>query len=87
VAANILFDAEESGATNVLSRYAALLAATRNYGWPVREYDDLNDLASRLTAGGSKCFEVYSSCGLCGFVFAASMEFRPRSSGARVAAA
>jgi hypothetical protein len=87
MAANILFDAEESGATNVLSRYAALLAATRNYGWPVPEYDDLDDLASRLTAGGAKCFEVHSSCGLCGFVFAASMEFRRRSSGARVTAA
>ena len=80
VSANILFDVTEANPTELLGRYAALLAATKNYAWPVLDYDGPGDLAARLTAGGVKCFEVHSSCGLSGFVFAASMEFRRRSS-------
>ena len=87
VAANVVFDIEESAAEPVLGRYVDLLAATKNYAWPVPEYDGLDDLAARLTAGGAKCFEIHSSCGLCGFVFAASMEFRRRPARAQVAEA
>jgi hypothetical protein len=84
VLANILFDAEESEVAAVLGRYAELLAGAMNHGWPVLEYDGLDDLAARLAAAGAKCFEIHSSFGLCGFVLAASMEFRRRKSRARV---
>lgn len=84
VSANILFDVEEADPTELLGRYAALLAATKNYAWPVLEYDGPDDLVARLTAGGVKCFEVHSSCGLSGFVFATSMEFRRRPARAGV---
>ena len=84
VAANVVFDAEESDAAFVLGRYSEILAAAKNYGWPVLQYDGLADLAARLIAGGTKCYEVHSTCGLSGFVFAASMEFRRRSSRARI---
>lgn len=83
VPGNVLFGVEESDAAVVLGQYSELLAATKNYGWPLL-YDGLEDLMSRLTAGGSKCFEVHSSCGLFGFVFAASMDFRARLSRATV---
>jgi hypothetical protein len=87
LSANVVFDAEESSAAYVLCRYAQLLAAAKKYGWPVLEYTDVADLAARLTNGGAKCFEVHSSCGLSGFVFAASMEFRRRPSRAEFASA
>jgi hypothetical protein len=82
--ANILFDVAEADTAELLGRYAALLAATKNYAWPVWGYDGPGDLAAQLTAGGVKCFEVHSSCGLSGFVFAAGMEFRRRLSRAQV---
>jgi len=82
--ANILFDAKESGTTAVLTRYADLLSAAKNYGWPALEYGDLDDLAARLATKGTKCFEVHSSCGLSGFVLAMSMVFRRRQSRAQV---
>ena len=87
VSANVLYDAEESESASVLGRYADLLAAAKNYGWPALEYDSLDDLAARLAARGAKCFEIHSSCGLCGFVFAANMEFRRRVSRAQIAVA
>ncbi|MGL4554284.1 MAG: hypothetical protein ACRC33_24230 [Gemmataceae bacterium] len=85
MSANILFDVAEADPAELLGRYAALLAASKNYAWPVLEYDGPGDLAARLTAGGVKCFEVHGSCGLCGFVFAAGMEFRRRPARAGVA--
>ena len=53
-------------------------------GHPVLAYDSIGELAARLTSAGAKCFEINSSCGLSGFVFAASMEFRPRHSRVQV---
>lgn len=84
VSANVLFDIAEGDAALTLGQYADLLTATENYGWPILEYHGLHDLTARLTAGGEKCFETHSSCGLGGFVFATSMEFRRRSSRAPV---
>jgi hypothetical protein len=87
VAANILFDVVESAAALTVGRYAELFAETKNYAWPLAEYDGLDDLTARLTTSGAKCFEVHSSCGLYGFVFAASMAIHPRPSRAQVAPA
>ena len=84
---NILFDVAETRPAFILEAYSDLLIRTKNYGWPVMGYDGLEDLVSRLTAGGAKCFEIHGSCGLCGFVFAGHMEFRRRESRALVTAA
>ncbi len=78
IAANILFDAKESPPAFILGQYSELLASTKNHGWPVLAYDGLDDLVSRLTACGARCFKVHGACGLHGFVFAANMEFRSR---------
>ena len=83
-AVNVLFDVEEVDPASILGQYADVLARTKRYGWPVPKYDDLEDLASQLTSGGAKCFEVHGTCGLSGFVFAARMEFRARQSRAEV---
>ena len=82
--ANVLFDAEEAPAREVLRAHLPLLERLRNYGWPVFKWSDLADLAEQLTAGGAKCFGVHGTCGLHGFVFAASMEFRARQGRAQV---
>ena len=77
---NVLFDVEESDPAFILDQYSELLIRTKNHGWPVFKYDGTEDLVSQLTAGGAKCFAVHGTCGLHGFVFAASMEFRRRQS-------
>jgi hypothetical protein len=83
--ANVLFDVEEADALFILSQYEELLRRTKHYGWPVLQYEGMGDLAAQLTAGGARCYEVHGVCGLHGFVFANSVEFRPRGSRAEVA--
>lgn len=82
--ANVLFDVEEADPLLILGQYEELLRRARNHGWPVTRYDGLADLVAQLTAGGARCFEVHGVCGLHGFVFARSMERRPRESRAEV---
>ncbi len=82
--ANVLFDVEEADGRDVLAEYGDLLARTKNHGWPVLKYAGVDDLAAQLTAAGAACFRVSGVCGLNGFVFAASMEFRKRVSRAEV---
>jgi hypothetical protein len=85
--ANVLFDVEEADPHLILTQYGALLARTKDHGWPVPGYDGLEDLAEQLTAGGARCFEVHGVCGLNGFVFARSLELRARESRAEAAGA
>jgi hypothetical protein len=80
VPANVLFDVEETDPLLVLAQYEELLARTKDYGWPVPDYEGLEDLAEQLTAGSARCFEVNGVCGISGFVFARSMELRARES-------
>jgi hypothetical protein len=82
--ANVLFGVEEGNPVATLTQHADVLARTKNYGWPVLRYEGIDDLANQLTAGGAKCFDVSGTCGLSGFVFAVSMEFRARGSRAEV---
>src|SRR5262245_18735948 len=62
--ANVLFDVEEADPLFILGQYEGLLSRTKNYGWPVSNYDGLGDLAAQLTAGGARCFEVHGVGGL-----------------------
>jgi hypothetical protein len=39
--ADVLFDVEEANPLFILGQSAALLARTKNYGWPVFRYDGL----------------------------------------------
>ena len=80
----VLFDIEECAAIDVFAEYAELLAGSRGRGWPVLRYDGLDDLAAQLQTGGARCFAVEGVCGIQGFVFARSMELRPREGRAEV---
>ena len=83
--ANVLFDVEEADPLLILGRYADLLARTKNYGWPVLRYEGLEELVAQLSTGEARCFEVHGVCGVHGFVFAKTMELRPRAARAEVA--
>jgi hypothetical protein len=85
VPANVLFDVEDADPPLILGQYGELLARTRNHGWPVLRYENLEDLVAQLVAGGARCFEVHGVSGVHGFVFARSMVLRPRKSRAEVA--
>jgi hypothetical protein len=84
VPANVLFDVKEADAPHVLAQYTGLLDRTKNYGWPAHTYEGMEDLIGQLVATGARCFEVSGVCGLGGFVFASSLQFRTRPSRAEV---
>lgn len=83
--ATVLFEVEEADPALLLWEYTELLARTKYFGWPVSRYEGLSDLVTQLTVDRARCFEVQGVCGVHGFVFARSMELRPRTSRAEVA--
>ncbi len=82
--ANVLFDVEQADPHFILGQYEELLRRTKNYGWPVFQYEGMDDLVAQLTSSGAACFEVHGVCGVHGFVFARSMETRLRVARAEV---
>jgi hypothetical protein len=77
---NILFDVDEVELKTVLEENAALIERLKNYGWPPIEYTDLKDLERALRESGTHAYQIDSSYGLSGFVFALSMECIKRAS-------
>lgn len=76
---NILFDIDEVDLKVVLEEYAPLFQRLKNYGWPIVEPPDSQDLQQKLRDRGTHAYIVNSSLGLSGFVLAASVEYRPRA--------
>jgi len=70
----VLFDITAEDPESTLRSYRPLLERTKNYGWPGPNYESLSELASKLTEGGARCYQVQGQCGIDGFVFA--MEYR-----------
>jgi hypothetical protein len=86
VPSTVLFEVEESEPKRILTEHTELLTRTKKYGWPISNYDGLDDLSAQLTANGAKCFEIHSVCGVQGFVFATSMKFLARKARAEISA-
>ena len=82
--ANILFDIHEVEVKAVLEEETAILERLKNYNWPPIDYADLHDLERALRERGTHAYQIYSSYGLSGFVFALSMGFIKRASKAFV---
>ena len=80
----VLFDITEEDPYFILNPYTTLLQKTKNYWWPMSGYTGIDDLVTKLTAGGAKCFNIHGTCGIHGFVFAKSMSLRKRTSRASV---
>ncbi len=84
---NVLFGVEETDPRAIFEQdsvgtwcSARLLEHTKNHGWPILGYSDLDDLVRQLTAENAKAYEVHGTCGLSGFIFARLLEYRVRSS-------
>jgi hypothetical protein len=73
---NILFDIDEVDLRAVLEEYAPLMQRLKNYGWPIVEYTDSQDLERILRERGTHAYLLSSSYGLSGFVFASNVECR-----------
>jgi hypothetical protein len=75
-APSILFDVELVTANSIVEKWGALFSSRKNYGWPTASFVDLADLSLQLTKSGVVGYRVLGSCGLDGFLFAQSAEFR-----------
>jgi hypothetical protein len=75
---SILLDIEAVSADWVLETWRDLFERRKNYGWPPLRFSDLADLSGQLACLGVIGYRVMGSCGLDGFVLAASAEYRTR---------
>lgn len=73
----IIFDVEESTLEVTYEQYQSLFGRLKNYGWPSTQPYSKEELFAMLRGQGVKAFEISSSFGLVGFVWAVSMEKRP----------
>ena len=86
LASNILFGIEAVEVDQVVRSWADLFADRKRYAWPNQiKYRDPEHLVSLLHERGLKAFEISSSFGLSGFVFATAMELRRREAKAVLA--
>jgi len=70
---SIIFDIEEYPLNLFLKNERTLLAKKKKYAWPFY-YQAETEFVGFFQAHGYKIFEIRSSYGLCGFVFAKQME-------------
>ena len=69
---SIIFDVEEYPLNLFLEHQDKLLKEKKNYGWPIL-YKTQDEFVKFFQTHGYKVFDVSSSYGLCGFVFAKYM--------------
>jgi len=79
LAGNIVFQIDEVDVEAIVKEWSDLFAQRKNYGWPDDiVYSDPSNLVAILKQRGIKAFEISSSYGLFGWVFAERMEVRQR---------
>lgn len=71
--ANIIFDIECNDVKNFIDEQKELLQAYKNYGWPVCDYENEQELLQILMSNNQKYYVISSSCGMWGFVIAENM--------------
>jgi hypothetical protein len=79
---SILLDIARVSPGSIVEEWRTLFTNRKNYGWPPLKFTDLEDLSRRLTDLGVGGYRVMGSCGLDGFVLAASAEYRQRAQAA-----
>lgn len=77
-APSILLDVERVGSAWVIEQWGEMFMSRKNHGWPPLKFTDLADLSRQLGELGVEGYRVMGSCGLDGFVLAASVEHRRR---------
>ena len=69
---SIVFDIQECPLDLFFKRESALVRERKSFGWPI-SYETENELIKFLQTHKYKAFEISSSYGLCGWVFAKQM--------------
>lgn len=69
---SIIFDIQEYPLNSFLREELNLISKQKCFGWPVL-YETENELVEFFQTHGYKVFEISSSYGLCGWVFAKQM--------------
>lgn len=72
----ILFDVEESTLEATYRKHRSLFERLKNYGWPNTECANAEQLLETMRESGVRAYEISSSLGLEGFVWAREMEIR-----------
>ena len=70
---SIVFDVEETTLEATYLKHQALFERLRDYAWPNTRCEDKEELLSSMREQGMKAYEITSSLGLEGFVWARSM--------------
>ena len=71
---SIIFDIREYQLEHFLREELNMMREQRRFGWPMY-YKTENELIEFFQTNGYKVFEISSSYGLCGWVFAKQMDF------------
>jgi hypothetical protein len=79
---SILLDIERVPAEWVVEHWKALFTSRMNSGWPPLRFADLSELVRQLADLRVVGYRVMWSCGLDGFVLAATAEYRHREQAA-----
>jgi len=79
---SIIFDILEYPSELFFKNEAVLLEEKKPFGWPI-SYETKSELIEYLQTHEYKIFEISSSLGLCGLVFAKQMEIIVNDEGAR----
>jgi hypothetical protein len=77
---NVLFDIAETELKAGLEEYAPVIHRLKNYGWPIFDYADCQELERVLRERGMHAYLLMSSYGLTGLVLASSIEYSRRDS-------
>ena len=73
---SILFDVEETTLEAIYEQHQARFERLRNYGWPTVNCGEKDEMLRAMHAQNIKGFEITSSLGLEGWVWAKSLEKR-----------
>ena len=77
MAGSILFDIEEADVTTFFVKNREQFVAHKLHAWPIW-YDDVEELKQYLQNNNYKCYVVFSSFGLSGYIFAETFEIKKK---------
>jgi len=76
---NCLFGIDEVPVEKLIGDWAELFTRQKPFGWPAIQYNDPQELVTKLKQNGIKGYDISSSYGLTGWVLAGSMDVTERS--------
>lgn len=77
MAGSILFGIEEVDLNTFFAENREEFESHKQYAWPIG-YDDVNELEQYLQVNNYKCYIIFASLGLSGYVFAEKFEIKKK---------